>query len=69
MRQVAPHAGAGTAHEGSLDLAKLEPAIAAPQWAPQWSNLTTRGFFAPVSRTAIGITINNLEIYETDTSN
>jgi hypothetical protein len=30
---------------------------------------TTRGFFAPVSRTAIGITINDLETYETNTSN
>jgi hypothetical protein len=42
----------GRPHKGAFDLAKLEPPKAFG--APQWSNLTTRGFFAPVSRTAFG---------------
>src|SRR5205807_4226742 len=46
-----------------------------PSWspqfaAPQWSNHTTRGFFAPGPlEPHSGTTLNNLEIYETNTSN
>ena len=53
---------AGKPDKVALDLTKL----AAPNafGAPQWSNITTRESFAPVTRTEFG-----MRIYETNTSN
>ena len=45
------HAAIRHVDKGSLDLAKLEPAISR---ASQWSNLNHARVFAPVSRTAFG---------------
>src|SRR5438874_7313871 len=69
MRQLAPPAAAGRRHKGSLDLAKLEPAI---RGTPVVESYRAR-VFAPVLSNRIWephlTTLNSLEIYETNTSN
>ena len=68
MRQLAPSATAGRRHKGSLDPAKLEPAI---RGTPVVESYHAR-VFAPVRSNRIReshlTTLNNLEIYETNTS-
>ena len=57
---------AGRLHKGSLDLTKLEPAI---RGTPVVESYHARVFCAGPLEPHLGITLNNLEIYETNTSN
>ena len=65
-RQLAPLAAAGRRHKGSLDLAKLEPAISRH---PSGRILPRAGFLRRYPEPTSAITLNYLEIYETNTSN
>src|SRR5438477_12616952 len=66
MRQLAPLATAGRWHKGSLDLAKLE---ARNSRHPSGRILPRAVFLRRYPEPHLGITLNNLEIYETNTSN
>src|ERR1700737_4605907 len=71
MRQCALSAAVATAtrtgrlHKGSLDLAKLEPAF---RGTPVVESHHARVFCAGPLEPNSGITLKNLEIYETNTS-
>src|SRR6266480_1624400 len=66
MRQLASPAAAGRRHKGSLDIAKLEPAI---RGTPVVESHHARFFCARSLEPHSETTLNNLEIYETNTSN
>src|SRR5438477_11394649 len=57
--------GAGGRHKGSLDFAKLEPAI---RGTPVVESQPRAGFLRRYPEPTSAITLNNLEIYETNTS-